>query len=141
MRYFASPSLLLFFDAKAFFMETFLAPAKINICLHVLNRRADGYHDLAMLMQRVSLYDKISMSLTADIDIQVNCGGVKLPVGQQNIAASAAQALFDRAGIRQGLEIVIEKKYSGGCWVGWWFFGCSHCFDGAQSNAESWFFS
>ena len=91
-------------------MDTFLAPAKINICLHVLNRRSDGYHDLAMLMQRVSLYDKISISVTDGVDIRVQCGGVTLPDGQQNIAARAAQALLDRAGIRQGLEIVIEKN-------------------------------
>lgn len=91
-------------------MGTFLAPAKINICLHVLNRRSDGYHDLAMLMQRVSLYDKISIALTGGADITVQCGGVTLPAGQQNIAARAAQALLDRAGVRQGLEIVIEKN-------------------------------
>lgn len=91
-------------------MDTFLAPAKINICLHVLNRRSDGYHELAMLMQRVSLYDKISMSLTADEGIRVQCGGVTLPAGQQNIAARAAEALLERAGVNQGLEIVIEKN-------------------------------
>jgi 4-diphosphocytidyl-2-C-methyl-D-erythritol kinase len=91
-------------------METFLAPAKINICLHVLRRRSDGYHDLAMLMQRVSLYDKINMTFTDGADIRVHCGGVKLPDGQQNIAQRAAQALFDRVGIHRGLEIVIEKN-------------------------------
>lgn len=91
-------------------MQTFLAPAKINICLHVLGRRADGYHDLAMLMQRVSLYDKISMAFTDSDDIRVHCGGVKLPSGQQNIAERAARALFERVGIHRGLEIVIEKN-------------------------------
>jgi len=90
-------------------METFLAPAKINLCLHVLGRRENGYHDLAMLMQRVSLYDRIGISLIEGSAIRVHCGGVVLPSGQQNIAARAAEALFEQAGIRQGLEIAIEK--------------------------------
>ncbi|ABA89246.1 4-diphosphocytidyl-2-C-methyl-D-erythritol kinase [Syntrophotalea carbinolica DSM 2380] len=91
-------------------MESFLAPAKINICLHVLGRREDGYHELAMLMQRVSLYDRISLSFIEGNDIRVQCDGLTLPLGQKNIAARAAQALFDRAGIRRGLDIVIEKN-------------------------------
>lgn len=97
-------------DEKASFMKTFLAPAKINICLHVLRRRADGYHDLAMLMQRVSLCDKISMAFTDGGDIRVQCDGVTLPDGQQNIAMRAAAALFERAGSSRGLDIVIEKN-------------------------------
>lgn len=91
-------------------MQSFLAPAKINICLHVLGRREDGYHELAMLMQRVSLYDRISLAFVEGTDIRVLCDGVALPPGQKNIAALAAQALFDRVGIRRGLEIVIEKN-------------------------------
>lgn len=91
-------------------MQTFLAPAKINLCLHVLKRRADGYHDLAMLMQRVSLYDRVSLAVTDGPEIRVQCDGVTLPAGQSNIAARAARALFDRVGIRRGLDIVIEKN-------------------------------
>ena len=39
--------------------KTFLAHAKVNLCLHVLGKRADGYHDVAMLMQQVGLADRV----------------------------------------------------------------------------------
>lgn len=91
-------------------MKTFLAPAKINLCLHVLRRREDGYHELAMLMQRVSLYDRISMKITENTGVRVQCDGVALPAGHKNIAARAAEALFERAGVRRGVDIVIEKN-------------------------------
>ena len=39
------------------------APAKINLTLDVLGRRADGYHELRMVMQTVSLCDRVSVTL------------------------------------------------------------------------------
>jgi 4-diphosphocytidyl-2-C-methyl-D-erythritol kinase len=38
-----------------------LAPAKINLCLSVLGRRPDGYHDVEMLMQMVGIYDEVQV--------------------------------------------------------------------------------
>ena len=68
-----------------------LPPAKINLCLHVLGKRPDGYHELAMLMQRVSLYDRVSLTLTDDGAIRVRCAGLTLAAGEENIAARAAR--------------------------------------------------
>jgi 4-diphosphocytidyl-2-C-methyl-D-erythritol kinase len=90
--------------------KTFLAPAKINLCLHVLGRRANGYHDLAMLMQRVTLYDRITMTLRDQDGLRVSCAGVELPPGQENIAARAVRALLELTERRQGLEIDIDKQ-------------------------------
>lgn len=90
--------------------RTLLAPAKINLCLHVLGKRPDGYHELAMLMQRVSLYDRIGLTLRDDDAIRVQCDGVALAAGEENIAAKAARCLLRRAGRRQGVEIVIDKQ-------------------------------
>ena len=59
----------------------FRAPAKINTCLHVLGKRPDGYHDLAMLMQPVSLFDDIRISCSAGSGVQVSCPGVDMPEG------------------------------------------------------------
>ena len=42
---------------------TLLAPAKINVCLGVTGKRADGYHDIDSVMQTVSLCDKVSVTL------------------------------------------------------------------------------
>lgn len=91
-------------------IKTYLAPAKINLCLHVLGKRADGYHDLAMLMQRISLYDRITLRLTDDPGVKVRCAGVRLDPGQDNIAALAAQRLLAFAGSSAGVDIEIDKQ-------------------------------
>ncbi|MCD4688361.1 MAG: 4-(cytidine 5'-diphospho)-2-C-methyl-D-erythritol kinase [Desulfuromonadaceae bacterium] len=91
-------------------IKTYLAPAKINLCLHVLGKRADGYHDLAMLMQRVSLYDRISLRLSTESGVRVHCAGVSLDLDQENIAARAARGLLESAGLHIGVDIQIDKQ-------------------------------
>lgn len=90
--------------------RTFLAPAKINLCLHVLGRRPDGYHELAMIMQRLSLYDRIEMTLSSEPGVRVACSGVDLPPGGENIAGRAARRLLERAGDGRGVDITIDKN-------------------------------
>lgn len=89
--------------------KALLAPAKINLCLHVLGRRSDGYHDLAMLMQRVALFDKVTVCLTPGASILVDCPGLELPEGAENIAARAARLMLDHVGQRQGVAITVNK--------------------------------
>jgi 4-diphosphocytidyl-2-C-methyl-D-erythritol kinase len=90
--------------------RTFLAPAKINLCLHVLGKRADGYHDLAMLMQRITLYDHLTIRLVPTPGVRVQCAGLELPPGQDNIAARAARRLLELSGRSDGVEIDIRKE-------------------------------
>jgi len=90
--------------------ETFYAPAKVNLYLEVLGRRPDGYHDLSMIMQRISLYDRIDISLGGDPGVRVVCEGVPLGKGEENIAARAAKRILDLSGERVGVDIRIEKK-------------------------------
>ena len=92
-------------------METLVvnAPAKINLCLHVLGRRADGYHELAMAMQRIDLCDRIEIALSAGAGIDVQCKGVALD-GAENIAARAARALLEAAGLTRRVQIRIDKR-------------------------------
>ena len=87
-----------------------LAPAKINLCLHVLGKRPDNYHDLAMLMQRVSLYDRIDISLVSRPGVRVTCEGIDLGPGEENIAARAGRRLLALAGERRGVDVVIDKQ-------------------------------
>jgi len=89
--------------------ETFLAPAKINLSLHVLGRRSDGYHEVAMLLQRISLFDRVTLTLEEKPGLRVVCNGLDLPAGEENIAARAARELFAAAGVKSGLEIAIDK--------------------------------
>jgi 4-diphosphocytidyl-2-C-methyl-D-erythritol kinase len=87
-----------------------LAPAKINLCLHVLARRSDGYHDLSSIMQRVSLFDRVELSLSAVPGVRVSCPSVELGSGEENVAARAARALLGRATEEFGIEIAIDKQ-------------------------------
>ncbi len=91
-------------------VKTYLAPAKINLCLHVLGKRPDGYHDLTMLMQRISLYDRITLRLSAEPGVRVRCAGVSLKPDQENIAARAARGLLDSADLHTGVDIEIDKQ-------------------------------
>ena len=93
-------------------MDTLIlsAPAKINYLLDVIRKRPDGYHDLRMIMQRVSLCDEITISLTDTSDISVSCNSKGAPDGPANIAWKAARALLDFTESRKGVDINIVKN-------------------------------
>lgn len=80
--------------------------AKINLFLHVLGKRADGYHDLDGIMTGVSVYDTIriekanNFSLTCDMYSLAN---------ENNLAIRAAKMFFEKAGISGGAHIFINK--------------------------------
>ncbi len=87
------------------------APAKINLSLDVLGRRPDGYHDLRMVMQSVSLADTVTLRETEFLGIRVKTNLPYLPKDDGNIAAKAAKAFFAYAGKRVPcLEIRIRKR-------------------------------
>ncbi len=86
------------------------APAKINLCLHVLGKRHDGYHELAMLMQRVSLCDVIEFEVVSTPGVRVCCDRLSLAPGEENIAGRAALLILDRAGNPCGINLCIEKN-------------------------------
>ncbi len=90
--------------------KTFQAPAKINLCLHVLGRLESGYHQLAMAMQRVDLYDDIQIQLSGLPGIRVVCSGTKLLEGEENIAAQAARLFLEETRIEIGIDIEIHKR-------------------------------
>lgn len=91
-------------------MQCFMAPAKINLCLHVLGRRSNGYHDLCMLMQKVSLYDEVWVGIRPDSRVHVECHGLSHKKGEDNIAMRAAVALLSHVpGTSPGVDIRIEK--------------------------------
>ena len=90
--------------------HTFLAPAKINLCLHVLGKRPDGYHDLLMLMQRITLFDRVEITVAPGQDLLIRCAGVPLPVGEENLAARAARQLLDHVGLKGQVTIAIDKQ-------------------------------
>jgi len=85
-----------------------LSPAKINFVLKVLRRREDGYHDIASLMQMISLYDVLEFEPAVQ-GIALRCPGSNLPENEGNIIYRAAQALFSRMDYRGGIHITVRK--------------------------------
>jgi len=90
--------------------KTVFAPAKINLCLHVLGKRPDDYHELAMLMQRVSLYDRLVISLEDRPGVRVRCDGLDLAPGEENIASRAARRMLELADLEGGATIELDKQ-------------------------------
>ena len=86
------------------------APAKVNLILDVLGRRPDGYHDVAMLMVRLSLHDRVTVALTGGGGVAVTCPGLELAPGEDNIAARAARLFLDHTGRQGGVDIRIAKR-------------------------------
>jgi len=84
------------------------APAKINLLLRVLRKRPDGYHDLASVMQQISIYDELEYKLQQE-GITLHCPGTDLPTNEQNLIYRATQTIFNHTGYRNGVEIVLNK--------------------------------
>lgn len=87
-----------------------LAPAKVNWSLEVLHIRPDGYREVRSVLQTVSLCDTLTLLPGDGIDLDVS--GLPLPDDppESNLAFRAALALRDRAGVRTGVRIVLEKR-------------------------------
>ena len=83
--------------------------AKINLTLDVIGKRPNGYHDVKMIMQTVSLFDLIIVDKTySGITISTNLK--YLPTNEKNIAYKAAQIFFKKTGIQGGVRIIIHKN-------------------------------
>jgi len=85
------------------------SPAKVNLILQVLRRREDGYHDIASLMQKVSLADEMEFAPCGE-GIALSCPGSDLPTGEGNLVVRATRALFAEAGYAGGVEITLRKR-------------------------------
>ena len=89
--------------------ESFLAPAKINLFLHITGRRADGYHTLQSVFQLLDFYDTLHIKPTKNGEIKrVNeINGVP---ASQCLCALAASALQQKTGCKLGVEYAIDKR-------------------------------
>jgi len=87
----------------------FSAPAKLNLMLHIVGRRADGYHELQTVFQLIDLSDRIEIRVRED-------GAIVRPKGpagvgeSEDLAVRAARALQKETGTTLGAEISIKKS-------------------------------
>jgi 4-diphosphocytidyl-2-C-methyl-D-erythritol kinase len=84
------------------------SPAKINLTLEVLGRRADGFHAIRSVLIPVSLHDTVSF--TPGGRKLVFHGGQGAPKDETNLAVRAVRALEEHAGVRHGVDIRIVKR-------------------------------
>ena len=87
------------------------AYAKINLGLNILGKRADGYHDVSMIMQSVGLCDEITISKgSSDGGITISTNLPGLSCGTDNLAYRAAALLAGHANINPNVHIALNKN-------------------------------
>ena len=102
------------------------APAKINLCLKVNSKRDDGYHDLTMIMQQVSLFDTIEFEIVSennfgifkflpkfdhdtDKQISLKCNFNYLPTDERNLIYKVIDYIFKKYNIKDKIYIYLNK--------------------------------
>lgn len=94
----------------------YYAPAKINLSLDIIRKREDGYHELEMIMQTVSLYDELTIEKADKITLSSN--KTDIPLDNRNLAWKAADAFFTYTNIKGGCSIYIKKVIPDGAGLG-----------------------
>ncbi len=92
---------------------TLQAQAKINLFLQVLKRRADGYHDLETWMQKLDLYDTVTVEVAGNgSEIEFSCDDPALSDGKENLAVKGAIAFFSALKLEKQpqIKIHLEKR-------------------------------
>jgi 4-diphosphocytidyl-2-C-methyl-D-erythritol kinase len=85
------------------------APAKLNLFLHIVGRRADGYHELQTVFQFVDLCDDIHLDVRADGEIRLIAGAPGVPP-ETDLCVRAARALKTASGSSLGADIRVVKR-------------------------------
>ena len=86
-----------------------LAPAKLNLFLHIVGRRPDGYHELQTCFQFVDLCDEITLRVRADGQIRRIKDLAGVPA-EADLCVRAARALREASGTSLGVDIDLRKK-------------------------------
>jgi 4-diphosphocytidyl-2-C-methyl-D-erythritol kinase len=93
------------------------APAKINLGLEVLARRADGYHDINTIFHRIGLADTVALA-SREHAISLSCNSPDIPTDERNLCVRAALALRTHARSDHGAHIDLFKRIPDGAGLG-----------------------
>lgn len=85
------------------------AMAKINLGLDVTKKRADGYHEVRMVMQTIRMYDQLDIEISPTPGIRMETNLSYLPVNENNLVCKAAKLLMDEFDVKKGLDIKLKK--------------------------------
>jgi 4-diphosphocytidyl-2-C-methyl-D-erythritol kinase len=89
-------------------MQTFPAPAKLNLFLHVVGRRPDGYHLLQTVFRLLDFYDEIDLEVRNDGVIRLITPLENVPA-EQDLCVRAARLLQNESGTQLGVDIAVHK--------------------------------
>ncbi len=86
--------------------------AKINLCLHVVGKRADGYHELRTIFQAISLHDTLEISIEpgGSGQFSLSSNDVTVPLGRENLVMRAIDAISPEVGFQGSVSAHLEKK-------------------------------
>ena len=93
------------------------APAKLNLMLHILGRRADGYHELQTLFQFLDFGDELGFALRPDGEIHLHTPIDGVP-HDSNLIVRAARLLQQHANCTLGADIWLDKRLPMGGGIG-----------------------
>ena len=93
------------------------APAKLNLMLHILGRRADGYHELQTLFQFLDFGDELGFALRSDGEIHLHTPIDGVP-HDSNLIVRAARLLQQHANCTLGADIWLDKRLPMGGGIG-----------------------
>ncbi len=85
-------------------------PAKINLSLDVTGKRADGYHELEMIMQTVDLFDKVKITVSEGESIEILSDSKSVPCDESNTCYKAAKLFYEAVSKERAVKIFIEKN-------------------------------
>ena len=89
--------------------QVFLAPAKINLFLHITGRRTDGYHSLQSVFQLLDFYDTLHIKVTKNGKIK-RVNDISSVLAGQCLCGLAASALQQYTDCKLGVEYAIDKR-------------------------------
>ncbi|MCB1802806.1 MAG: 4-(cytidine 5'-diphospho)-2-C-methyl-D-erythritol kinase [Gammaproteobacteria bacterium] len=93
------------------------APAKLNLMLRIVGRRADGYHELQTVFQFLDLADRLHFDLRGDAEVR-RVNDVAGVAEQDDLVVRAARLLQQATGAGQGVDIRVEKHIPMGAGLG-----------------------
>jgi len=85
------------------------SPCKVNLLLNILGKRPDGFHELETVMHPVHLFDVLHFNRHAK-GVHLDCNIPSLPTDSRNLVHRAATALLQKAGLKEGARIHLEKN-------------------------------
>ena len=91
--------------------------AKINLGLHILGKRTDGYHEIRTVYQTIMLHDNLEISMRSGNGLEFNCNLVELR-DENNLVVRAIEAVRNRTGVKTGLSVQLQKQIPTGSGLG-----------------------